>query len=172
MPATKGTLGRTHGVHHTPHVASMTQSAITLAFTLGFYLLTTDGDDPFTGAYIFQYGLLAILGTMMILIVQAITCLAVIWYFHVKKVHPGNLLTTGLIPALGGLGMLYVVWLLIDNIEFAGGLAADSLFFNLIPWLVIGPRWSACWGSSPALAQPRGLPGHRSHRVRGAHERK
>ena len=137
LPATKGTLGRTHGVHHTPHVASMTQSAITLAFTLGFYLLTTDGDDPFTGAYIFQYGLLAILGTMMILIVQAITCLAVIWYFHVKKVHPGNLLTTGLIPALGGLGMLYVVWLLIDNIEFAGGLAADSLFFNLIPWLVI-----------------------------------
>ena len=104
---------------------------------MGFFLLTTDGDDPFTGAYIFQYGLLAILGTMMILIVQAITCLAVIWYFHVKKVHPGNLLTTGLVPALGGLGMLYVVWLLIDNIEFAGGLAADSLFFNLIPWLVI-----------------------------------
>ena len=48
-----------------------------------------------------------------------------IWYFHVKKVQPGNLLTTGIIPALGGLGMLYVVWLLIDNIEFAGGLAAE-----------------------------------------------
>ena len=44
-----------------------------------------------------------------------------IWYFHVKKVQPGNMLTTGVIPALGGLGMLYVVWLLIDNIEFAGG---------------------------------------------------
>jgi amino acid transporter len=137
LPATANTLGRTHGTHQTPHVASVVQSTITLLFTLGFFLLTANGDDPFTGAYVFQYGLLAILGTMAILIVQAITCLAVIWYFHVKKVHPGNLLTTGLIPALGGLGMVYVVWLLIDNIEFAGGLAADSLFFNLIPWLVL-----------------------------------
>jgi hypothetical protein len=133
----KNTLGRTHGVHHTPHVASLVQSAITAAFTVGFYLMTTNGDDPFTGAYIYEYGLLAILGTMAILIVQAITCLAVIWYFHVKKEKPGNVLTTGLIPALGGIGMLYVVWLLIDNIDFAGGLAADSLFFNLIPWLVL-----------------------------------
>jgi amino acid transporter len=137
LPATKNTLGRTHGVHHTPHVASVTQSVITLVFTLGFYVLTKDGSDAFTGAYIFQYGLLAILGTMAILIVQAITCLAVIWYFHVKKEKPGNMLTTGLIPALGGLGMLYVVWLLIDNIKFAGGLAADSAFFKLIPWLVV-----------------------------------
>ncbi len=138
LPLTAGTLGRTHGTHGTPHVASLVQSAITLVFTLGFFVLTPDGNDPFTGAYVFQYGLLAILGTMAILIVQAITCLAVIWYFHVKKVHPGNLVTTGLIPALGGIGMLFVVWLLIDNIDFAGGLAAESAFFKLIPWLVIG----------------------------------
>jgi amino acid transporter len=137
LPMTRNTLGRTHGTHHTPHVASVTQSLITLVFTLGFYLLTSNGDDPFTGAYIYQYGLLAILGTMAILIVQAITCLAVIWYFHVKKAKPGNVLTTGVIPGLGGLGMLYVVWLLIDNIKFAGGLAADSTFFKLIPWLVV-----------------------------------
>jgi amino acid transporter len=137
LPITQNTLGRTHGTHGTPHVASLTQSVITAAFTIGFYFLTTNCDDPFTGAYIFQYGLLAILGTMAILIVQAITCLAVIWYFHVKKVHPGNVLTTGIIPALGGLGMLYVVWLLIDNIKFAGGLAAGSTFFDLIPWLVV-----------------------------------
>jgi amino acid transporter len=138
LPATRNSFGRTHGTHGTPHVASVIQSVITLLFTIGFYLLTVDGSDPATGAYTFQYGLLAILGTAAILIVQAITCLAVIWYFHVKKVHPGNMLTTGLIPALGGIGMLYVVWLLFDNLEFAGGLAADSLFFKLIPWLVVG----------------------------------
>src|SRR3712207_7489682 len=45
--------------------------------------------------------------TMAILIVQAITSLAVIWYFHVKKAQPGNLLLTGVIPALGGIGMAY-----------------------------------------------------------------
>ena len=33
--------------------------------------------------------------------------------------------------------MAYVVWLLIDNIKFAGGAAAGSAFFDLIPWLVI-----------------------------------
>jgi amino acid transporter len=138
VPATKNTLGRTHGQHHTPHVASITQSIITLVLTLGFYFLASEGADATTGAYIYQYGLLAILGTMAILIVQAITSLAVIWYFHVKKVQPGNLLTTGIIPAIGGLGMVYVVWLLLDNIEFAGGAAAGSPFFKMIPWLVIG----------------------------------
>ncbi len=138
IPATKNTLGRTHGQHQTPHISSMVQSGITLLLTLGFYFLGTEGSDPTTGAYIFQYGLLAILGTMAILIVQAITSLAVIWYFHVKKVQPGNILTTGIIPAVGGLGMIYVVWLLLDNIQFAGGAAADSPFFKAIPWLVIG----------------------------------
>ena len=137
LPATKNTLGRTHGVHQTPHVASLVQSLITLALTVGFYLLTTDGDDPLRGAYFYEYGLLAILGTMAILIVQAITSVAVIWYFHVKKAQPGNLLLTGIIPGLGGLGMVYVVWLLLDNIDFAGGAAAGSPFFKAIPWLVI-----------------------------------
>ena len=75
---------------------------------------------------------------MAILIVQAITSFAVISYFHVKKAAPGNMLTTGIIPALGGIGMLYVVWLLLDNIDFAGGAAAGSPFFKSIPYLVIG----------------------------------
>ncbi len=138
LPATKNTLGRTHGVHHTPHIASITQSMITLVLTVGFYFLTTDGDQALRGAYFYEYGLLAILGTMAILIVQAITSLAVIWYFHVKKVQPGNVLVTGVIPALGGLGMVYVVWLLLSNIDFAGGAAAGSPFFTAIPWIVVG----------------------------------
>jgi amino acid transporter len=136
VPATRNTLGATHGTHGTPHISSIVQSVITLVLTVGFYVLTTDGSDVTKGAYIYQYGLLAILGTMAILIVQAVTSLAVIWYFHVKKVQPGNMLTTGIIPALGGLGMLYVVWLLIDNIKFAGGAGSAAPFFTAIPYLV------------------------------------
>jgi amino acid transporter len=136
LPMTKNTLGRTHGTHQTPHISSMVQSGITLLLTVLFYVFTTKGSDPFKGAYVYEYGLLAILGTMAILIVQAITSLAVIWYFHVKKAQPGHFLTTGLIPALGGLGMLYVVWLLIDNIKFAGGAGSAAPFFTAIPWLV------------------------------------
>jgi len=33
--------------------------------------------------------------------------------------------------------MAYVVYLLLSNISFAGGAASDSLFFKLIPWLVV-----------------------------------
>ena len=138
IPATKHNLGATHGTHQTPHVASGVQSVITLVLTLGFYFLAGDGGKPLEGAYIYQYGLLAILGTMAILIVQAITSAAVISYFHVKKAAPGDILTTGIIPAVGGLGMVYVVWLLLDNLDFAGGAAAGSPFFKAIPWLVIG----------------------------------
>jgi amino acid transporter len=138
VPATRHNLGATHGTHQTPYVASAVQSIITLVLTLGFYFLAGDGGKPFEGAYIYQYGLLAILGTMAILIVQAITSAAVISYFHVKKAAPGNLLVTGVIPALGGIGMSYVVWLLLDNIDFAGGAASGSPFFKAIPWIVIG----------------------------------
>jgi amino acid transporter len=119
-------------------VASVVQSIITLLVTLAFYFLADEGRDVTTGAYIYQYGLLAILGTMAILIVQAITSLAVIWYFHVKKERPGNILLTGIIPALGGIGMLFVVYLLLSNIDFAGGAASGSPFFKAIPWIVVG----------------------------------
>jgi amino acid transporter len=137
VPGLKSTLGATHPVHRTPHISSLVQSIITLLFTLGFYFLTPNGSDVLTGGYIYEYGLLAILGTMAILIVQAICCLAVIFYFHYQKVHHGNIWTTGIIPALGCIGMAYVVWLLGDNLSFAGGAASSSLFFKLIPWIVI-----------------------------------
>lgn len=136
VPLTKNTLGRTHGTHHSPHIASIVQSLITLVLTVGFFVLTTDGDQALRGAYFYEYGLLAILGTMAILIVQAICSLAVIWYFHVKKVQPGNIWITGIIPGLGGLGMVYVVYLLWSNIDFAGGAAAPAPFFKAIPYMV------------------------------------
>jgi amino acid transporter len=136
LPATKKTLGATHGKHKSPHIASAVQSVVTLLLTAGFYFLTVGGDDPNRGGYIYLYGLLALLGTMAILIVQAITSLAVIFYFHVKKTHPGDGIATGIIPALGGIGMIYVVYLLFSNIDFAGGGAAGSPFFKAIPWIV------------------------------------
>jgi hypothetical protein len=137
LPATRNTLGATHGTHQTPHISSIVQSIITLVLTVLFYIFTTNGSDAFKGAYVYEYGLLAILGTMAILIVQAITSLSVIWYFHVKKAQPGNIVTTGIIPALGGLGMLYDVWLLIDNIKFAGGAGSAAPFFTAIPYMVV-----------------------------------
>jgi amino acid transporter len=137
VPGLSRSLGATHGTHHSPHIASTVQSVITLVLTLGFYLLTPNGHDATQGGYIYEYGLLAVLGTMAIMIVMIICSVSVIWYFQVKKVHTGDVLTTGIIPGLGGLGMLYVVYLLFSNLSFAGGAAAGSLFFKLIPWITL-----------------------------------
>jgi amino acid transporter len=136
VPGFSRSLGATHGKHHSPHIASIVQSVITLVLTVGFYLLTPGGSSPTKGGYIYLYGLLAVLGTFALLIVMTICSVSVIWYFHVKKVHPGNIVTTGVIPVLGAIGMAYVVWLLVDNLSFAGGAASGSVFFKLIPWIV------------------------------------
>lgn len=125
----------------------MVQTVITAVLTLGFYVLTVGGEEVAQGAYVYQYGLLAVLGTMAILIVQSICSVAVIFYFHVRKAAPGILLTTGVIPALGGLGMLYVVYLLFSNLSFAGGGASGSPFFTAIPWIVVGTFVAAGLGA-------------------------
>jgi amino acid transporter len=137
VPALRRSLGATHGTHQSPHVSSMVQSVITLVLTVGFYIFTPNGHDATQGGYIYEYGLLAVLGTMAIMIVMIICSVAVIWYFQVKKVHTGDVFTTGIIPALGGLGMVYVVYLLFSNLSFAGGAASGSLFFKMIPWITV-----------------------------------
>ena len=137
VPGFQKTLGATHPKHQTPHIASIVQTVITVALTVGFYALTPNGSQVLQGGYIYEYGLLAILGTMAILIVQSICSLSVIFYFHYSKTKPGNLVITGIIPALGAIGMAFVVYLLSSNLAFAGGSASGSLFFKLIPWMVI-----------------------------------
>jgi amino acid transporter len=138
IPSVRRSLGATHSKHGSPHISSAVQTVVTLVLTVAFYFLTNDGSTPQRGAYIYEYGLLALLGTMAILIVQSITSVSVIWYFHVNKTHPGSFLTTGIVPALGTVGMLYVVYLLFSNLSFAGGGAAGSPLFKAIPYIVLG----------------------------------
>jgi amino acid transporter len=134
IPRTQNNLGATHPHHGSPHVASAIQSAITLVITILFWIKM--GNDVVQAAYVYEYGLLAVLGTMAILLVQALCSIAVIWYFQVKRVHSGNVITTGVIPALGAIGMLYVCYLLFSNLSFAGGAASGSLLYKMIPYIV------------------------------------
>jgi hypothetical protein len=69
--------------------------------------------------------------------VQAICSFAVIWYFWVRKTHRGNIITTLVCPLIGGVAMLYVVWLLWDNRAFAAGYAANSLVFKAGPYFIL-----------------------------------
>ncbi|BEP14412.1 APC family permease [Acidothermaceae bacterium B102] len=138
VPALHRSLGATHRTHQSPHIASFVQSVITLVLTVGFYVLSVHGSDPLSGGYIYLYGLLALMGTMAILFVQTITSVAVIWYFNVKKVHKGNVFSTLISPIIGGLGMVYVIYLLFSNLSFAGGAGSVSPFYKAIPYIVGG----------------------------------
>jgi amino acid transporter len=127
------TLGATHRTHGSPYIASFVQTGITLVLILLFFAA---GMDP----YVHLYGLLAILGTMAILIVQSLCAFAVIAYFHFHKNHPSSAhwFKTFLAPLLGGIGMLYVVYLLWVHKDTAAGAASDTLLFKLTPWIVVG----------------------------------
>ncbi|MFD5099439.1 APC family permease [Streptomyces albidochromogenes] len=122
-------LGRTHRSHGSPYIASYVQSGIATLLVAAFWLA---GEDP----YIHLYTLLAILGTMAILIVQTLCSFAVIGYFRKNHPEDRHWFRTFTAPLLGGIGMIAVVVLLVLNMETAAGLAADSLFFELIPWIV------------------------------------
>lgn len=133
VPGLQSTLGATHHKHGSPHIASFVQSGITLVLILAFFAA---GMDP----YVHMYTLLAILGTMAILIVQSLCAFAVIAYFHFHKNHPSSAhwFKTFLSPLLGGVGMLYVVYLLWEHKESAAGTASGTMLFKLTPWIVVG----------------------------------
>ncbi|MDQ1128347.1 APC family permease [Microbacterium sp. SORGH_AS_0888] len=133
LPGLARTLGRTHSVHGSPHVAGFVQSIVATLIVVAFFVT---GQDPY-GAL---YGLMAILGTSAIMIVQAVAAIAVIGYFHVRGAHPEtkHWFRTLVAPALGAVGMIYVVFLLVANAEFAAGTAAGSPVFAAIPYIVGG----------------------------------
>ncbi|MCV7356624.1 APC family permease [Mycolicibacterium fluoranthenivorans] len=131
VPGMRKTVGATHPVHGSPHVAGFVQTGFATLVVL-FFEVT--GRDPYTGLY----GLMALLGTTAIMIVQALAAFSVISYFHVQKRHPetANWFSTFLAPLLGGLGMVYVIYLLAINASFAAGTAASDWVFAAIPWIV------------------------------------
>lgn len=129
-------LGTAHLKHGSPHIASVVQSVITLVVTVLFYVI--EGSDATHAAYVYQYGILAVIGTMALLGVQALCTVAVISYFWVKKTHTGNPITTLIIPILALAGMCYAQYLLFSNLAFAGGASSGSALFKAGPYLVVG----------------------------------
>jgi amino acid transporter len=122
-------LGRTHAKHGSPFVASFAQTAVTVAIVGGYWAA---GKDP----YVNLYTVMAVLGTMALLIVQALCSFAVIVYFRKNHPESRHWFRTLVAPGLGGLGMIAAIYLLVTNLDTAGGGAAHDLVFKLIPYLV------------------------------------
>ncbi|AHD24137.1 amino acid permease (plasmid) [Rhodococcus pyridinivorans SB3094] len=124
-------LGGAHPRHSSPWIASLTQS---LFAALVLLLCSVTRSDP----YAVLFTLVAILATICLLIVQTMCSISVITYFHVRRQHPetASWWRTLASPIIGGLGMLFVIYLMATNMSAAAGTAADSLFYRAIPWIV------------------------------------
>jgi amino acid transporter len=113
-------LGRTHPRWKSPHIASITQSVIAAVIVILFAIFA-GRDNPTQQAYVDLYGLMAIMGVIVILAVQALVSVAILLYFwqnHGTDVHWWN---TVLAPIISFIGQAFVLYLLFTNIDFVSG---------------------------------------------------
>ena len=112
-------LGKTHPRWKSPHIASLTQSVVAALIVIGFALFT-GSNNPASQAYLQLYGLMAVMGVIVILSVQALVSISIVIYFqrhHEGEVHWWR---TMIAPAIAFLTQGFVVYLLFDNINFLG----------------------------------------------------
>jgi amino acid transporter len=129
-------LGRTHPRWKSPHIASVTQSVIA-AIIIGLFAIFTGSDDPSSQAYLQLYGLMAMLGVIIILSVQALVSLAILIYYeryHRDEVHWWK---TRLAPVLAFITQGYVVYLLFQNVDFLGSGYGYAKLFGPIDLVVL-----------------------------------
>ena len=129
LPRLRRTVGRTHERHGSPHIAGLVQTVVSAVLVGAFWAA---GKDPYTGTYV----LLAILGTMAILVVQAVCSFAVLVYFRSHHPESRHWFRTFTAPLVGGVAMLGVVVLLVSNMGAAAGTESGSLVLKATPWLV------------------------------------
>jgi len=120
-------LGKTHHRYKSPHVASLVQTVVAVLIVLGFALFAGT-NNPAKQAYLQLYGLMAVMGVIVILSVQALVSLSIFIYFERHPSRSGHWWKTRLAPALAFVSQAYVVYLLFGHIQFIGG-------FSYAVWL-------------------------------------
>ena len=129
-------LGKTHPRWQSPHIASIAASVLSLVI-IGLFAIFVGTGDPSSQAYGQLYGLMAVMGVIIILTVQAVVSLAVVVYylrFHRDEVHWWK---TVLAPVLALLTQGYVVYLLFKNIDFLGAGYGYAKLFGPIDAAVV-----------------------------------
>ena len=113
------------------YIASFTQSIIAAIIILIFAIKEGSG-DPTTQAYLEVYGLMALVGTILIVASQAVVSLAIIAYF--RKHHPDDhhWWKTLVAPVIAFVTQAYVVYLCVANMDFLGG---GLRFADYIVWI-------------------------------------
>jgi amino acid transporter len=129
-------LGKTHPKWQSPHIASIAGSMLSLII-IGLFAIFVGTDNPGTQAYGQLYGLMAVMGVIIILSVQAVVSLAILVYY--LRFHPGEVhwWKTMLAPVLALLTQGYVVYLLFKNIDFLGAGYGYAKLFGPIDAAVV-----------------------------------
>jgi len=128
-------LGRTHGKYHSPHIASTVQSVIAAVILSLFALFATVNPKLGAGdsvAYLQVYGLMAVMGVVSILAIQALVSIAVFLYFRTHYRDEHHWWTTGLAPVIATISQAAVLYLAIKNLNFLGS------GYSYAKWLVWG----------------------------------
>ena len=94
-------LGRTHAAHLSPHVGSVSQSALALVVVL---LFVVTGQDPVLALFTW----LTQLGTLAIIVLMALASFAVVAFFAARRDLDSNVLRTTVAPLVGGVAMAAV----------------------------------------------------------------
>jgi amino acid transporter len=129
-------LGKTHPRWQSPHIASIVQSVISLII-IALFAIFVGTNDPSSQAYGQLYGLMAVMGVIIILSVQAVVSLAILVYyerFHRDEAHWWK---TRLAPVLALASQAYVVYLLFTNIGFLGAGYGYAKLFGPIDAAVV-----------------------------------
>lgn len=112
-------LGRTHHRWKSPHIATLAQSAIAALIVIGFAVFTGT-HDPASQAYLQLYGLMAVMGVIIIVAVQALVSVAIWNYFRVNYPDEQHIWKTMLAPAISFVAQVGVLYLLFKNLSFLG----------------------------------------------------
>lgn len=121
-----GRLGGVHGKHLSPHVASLTQSTLTLAVLLAFALARLD-------PYLNLAASMIALGTLGIVAMQAAAAVSVPLYF--RRSGGGHWFRTTLAPLVGAFALATAV--LLTATHYSTLTSTDSVVINSLPWLYV-----------------------------------
>ena len=113
-------LGKTHRVYKTPYVSSFVQTIASIAVIAAFAIFV-GSNDPNGQAYGQLYGLMALLGTILILAAQAIVSIAIIVYFRANHPEDHHAWKTQMAPILAFVAQVWVIWLAASQMDFLGG---------------------------------------------------
>ncbi|MEO6607774.1 MAG: APC family permease [Aestuariivirga sp.] len=133
-------IAETHNHHKSPHKASFFQSILAAVWVV-LYGLGYGFDDPSGQAWLGVYTLFAVLGTGLLLVLQAVVSLAIINWF--RKNGGGNVITTMIAPAISFVVQVWLVYTLIAKLDVLGGTNgfAQSIPFVGLAVIVIGLVW-------------------------------